>query len=125
MYFPASGKEADYGAADLSDLSEDGGTVSFTKSFRYLGSIITWHLGDGEDVEARIRAAAQSFGALRDSGFVPPQIPLRTKAIIYQAVVHILLLYGCECWAVTADMARRLKTFHNRCVRTMCRVPSS
>jgi len=62
MFIPASGTESEYGAANLSDLSVDGGTVSYSKSSRYLGSIIAWNLGDGPDVDSRIRAAAQAFG---------------------------------------------------------------
>ena len=28
-------------------------------------------------------------------------------------------LYGCECWATTAEIRRKLTSFHNRCARTM------
>ena len=118
MFIPASGTESDYGAANLSDLSGDGGPVSYSnKTSRYLGSII---LEPGRpDVDSRIRAAAKAFCALRDCVFTRREVPLRTTATVYTAVVLNLLLHGCESWALTSVMRRRL-TFHNRCVR--CRV---
>jgi hypothetical protein len=32
------------------------------------------------------------------------------------------LLYGSESWALREDLFNRLRSFHNRCARTMCRV---
>ena len=33
-----------------------------------------------------------------------------------------ILLYGCEVWCLRSDLLSRLRGFHHRCVRTMCRV---
>ena len=42
-------------AGDTSDLLLDcGGTVSFTESFVYLGSLLRYNLSDHHDVEARL-----------------------------------------------------------------------
>ena len=43
-----------------------GGTVSFTESFVYLGSLLHRDLSDHHDVDARIKKASKAFGALRD-----------------------------------------------------------
>ena len=32
------------------------------------------------------------------------------------------LLYGCEAWSLREDLFKRLRSFHNRCARSMCRV---
>ena len=32
-----------------------------------------------------------------------------------------ILLFGSECWALSANMRRRLNSFHHRCIRQMCR----
>ena len=32
------------------------------------------------------------------------------------------LLYGCEAWSLREDLFKRLRRFHNRCARSMCRV---
>jgi hypothetical protein len=42
------------------------GIVSFTRTFRYLGSLISYNLRDDEDIKARIAAANASMGALKE-----------------------------------------------------------
>ena len=37
-------------------------------------------------------------------------------------LILAILLYGAESWSVTEAMRRRLRVFHARCVRAMCRV---
>ena len=32
------------------------------------------------------------------------------------------LLCGCEAWSLREDLFKRLRSFHNRCARSMCRV---
>ena len=33
-----------------------------------------------------------------------------------------ILLYGSEVWSLREDLLSRLRSFHHRCVRTMCRI---
>ena len=42
-----------------------GGTVSFTESSVYLGSLLHYDLSDHHDVEAWIKKASKAFGAMR------------------------------------------------------------
>jgi hypothetical protein len=35
--------------------------------------------------------------------------------------VLTILLYGCEVWFLREDLFAKLRTFHNRCCRAMCR----
>ena len=46
-------------------------------------------------------------------------ISLEAKRAAYVTCVLSILLYGCECWANTAEIRRKLTSFHNRCARTM------
>jgi len=97
----------------------DGGLVHFTDRFVYLGSIISSDLAD--DAEwARIAAAAGAFGCLHARIFGEPLVDLRAKSAAYQALILNLLFYGSECWALSSHMLKRLRSFHRRCVRTMC-----
>ena len=41
------------------------------------------------------------------------------KREVYRAVVLSTLLYGAETWTVKAESVRRLRGFHNRCIRSM------
>jgi len=42
------------------------------------------------------------------------------KGEVYKALPT--LLYGCEAWSLREDLLKRLRSFHNRCARSMCRV---
>ncbi len=60
MFCPARG--APYEDGDTSDLVLNcGGTVSFTKTFVYLGSLLHNDLTDHHDVEARIKKVPRRY----------------------------------------------------------------
>jgi hypothetical protein len=121
MYCPARNDE--YEAGDTSDLVLDcGGTVSFTESFVYLGSLLHRDLSDHHDVDARIKKASKAFGALRDRVFSTRDVSERLKGKIYSGGVLAVLLYGCESWCLTAESISRLRNWHNKRIREMCRV---
>ena len=46
----------------------------------------------------------------------------KVKGRVYCSLILPILLYGCECWCLTEEMLRKLRIFHNFCVRCMCRV---
>ena len=84
MYFPARDEEYEYEAGDTSDLVLDcGGTVSFTQSFFYLGSLLHRDLSDYHDVDARIKKVSRASGALRDHFFSTRDVSERLKGKIY------------------------------------------
>ena len=47
------------------------------------------------------------------------QLSMAIKRGVYHAVVLPTLLYGAEAWRVKADSVRRMRGFHNRCIRSM------
>jgi hypothetical protein len=101
------------------------GIITFTERFRYLGAISSSSLTDDFEVEQRIRSAAAAFGCLRTSvfgqSFGSSPLPLASKGKLYRVLVLGILLYGCESWVLTAELRRKLNTFHNRCVRSMAK----
>ena len=44
------------------------------------------------------------------------------KGEVYKALILPTLLCGCEAWSLRKDLLKRLRSFHNRCARSMCRV---
>jgi len=113
----------EYEAGDTSDLVLDcGGTVSFTQSFVYLGSLLHRDLSDHHDVDARIKKASKAFGALRNRIFGTRDVSERLKGKIYTGGVLAVLLYGCESWCLTAESISRLRNWHNKRIREMCRM---
>ena len=90
--------------------------------FKYLGSIIHYSLTSHADVMARIDSASRAFGALRDCVFANKRVKPKIKGKIYMVLILALLLYGSECWSLTAGLLNKLRSFHRRCVRKMCRI---
>lgn len=113
-------------AADLAPVKADdeGGVVTSTDFFKYLGGGVDSALTDSRDVDRirRTKSAAGAFGALRKAIFSSRHIKLRTKKAVYLAIVVNILLYGAECWCLTEELLDRLRVFHNQCVRAMCGV---
>ena len=62
-----------------------------------------------------------AFGALKNI-FADKYLSEELKGEVYEALFLPTLLYGCEAWSLCEDLFKRLRSFHNRCARSMCRV---
>jgi hypothetical protein len=62
-----------------------------------------------------------AFGALKNI-LTNKDIDLKVKGSVYVAVCLSILLYGSEIWCLREDLLNRLRLFHHRCARTMCRI---
>jgi hypothetical protein len=114
---------ATYDGADLSDiLLPSGNVIPVVAGAKYLGSMMDRDCSDRLDVESRVTAASKAFGALSDCLLLSPHISLPAKREAYVALVLSILLYGCECWCLTADLWAKLSSFHHSCARRMCRI---
>ena len=51
-----------------------------------------------------------------------PSVTLEAKALLYNAMVISVLIYGCETWAETTTELRVLETWHNARRRELCRI---
>ena len=112
-----------YDNADLSKIDLGNGLfIPIVALFIYLGSMVARDCTDEGDVEMRIKDAGGAFGALRDRIFAATSISMKGKNMVYIALVLTILLYGSECWSLTEKLYNRLRAFHFRCVRSMCRV---
>jgi hypothetical protein len=70
--------------------------VDFVKHFIYLGSFISFDLTDDFDIDHRISTANKAMGALKHL-WDNPYANLKAKQQIF---IAILLLWGCESWAL-------------------------
>ena len=105
--------------SDMDPVQVEGGSLEIVDRFTYLGAEIC---RDGEvssKVTTRIAKAARAFGCLRKSVFCDEVLSVATKRHVYRAAVLSVLLYGAETWALKAKEARKLNSFHNRCVRAI------
>ena len=87
--------------------------------------MLSKNFDDSVTIMARVRLARRSAriafkvheaakGYFRDEA-------LESKKIAYESLVLSLLLYGSECWVVSAENMRLLQRFHRKCIRIMCR----
>lgn len=112
-----------YDGADLSNVDLGNGLyIPIVSSFVYHGSVLTRDCSDSQDVDARIKAAGNAFGELRRCLFTSTRVSHAAKNIVYTGLILAILLYGAESWCLTEKLYNRLRTFHARCVRPMCRV---
>ena len=96
-----------------------GKAIETVSAFRYLGAIIEENGDVKKDVEDEIARALIAFGALKRPVFRDNNLSLRTKRLVYRAVVMGVLLYGAETWAIKRADSRKLEVFHNRCLRAI------
>jgi hypothetical protein len=107
-----------------------GGEAPVVPEFKHLGSVLSENFDDSVTIMARIRLARIAFtnlnlqkaAAIFKFGTTGRRVALESKKITYESLVLSLLLYGSECWVVTAENMRLLQRFHRKCIRIMCRV---
>jgi hypothetical protein len=97
------------------------GFISFTRTFRYLGSLISYSLRDDDDVTARIAAANSAMGALKEV-WRNPHLDVYNKYLLFRAIPMNLLLWGCETWSLRQSLLDKLEVFLHRSVRRILQI---
>jgi hypothetical protein len=85
MFFPPP--RCLYEDANTLPLEVDGGLVTFTRAFKYLGSLVTSNLDDSAEVDTRIKSASASFASLRVQLFSSKYVKLVHKKSAYEGLV--------------------------------------
>ena len=93
-----------------------------TEAFIYLGSTLSRQANIDKEIARRLAKASISFGGLRAKVWEKSGISTATKLKVYKAVVLPSLLYGCETWTIYARHAKKLNSFHMRCLRSIMRI---
>ena len=86
-----------------------------------MSSIVFYDLDDYADITSRIKKANQDMGALTffwDSDHVD----IGAKVLIYLAIPVNLLLWGCQSWAITEILTKKLEVLHMRCLRRILKI---
>ena len=112
-----------YDNVDLGVIPLGGGRFfPIVAQFCYLGCLLTRDCSDDADVQSRIDKAAGAFGSVRKEVFSNQNVCFGAKLLIYEGLILAILLYGSECWCLTEKLYHKLRLFHARCARSMCRV---
>jgi len=94
----------------IKDIKDDFGFITFTRVFKYLGSMISYDLYAYSDISLRIKKANQAMGALKlfwDS----EHVDISAKVNIYLTISIILLLWGCQTWPHTNSLINVFEVF--------------
>lgn len=104
-----------------SSFTIDNQTIPFVKKFCYLGCMMSTDNGVDDDVSNRLKKARSAFGRLNKT-WRATQISQNTKLKIFNACVKSILLYGSETWLMSKNIAQKLQSFINKCLRIICRI---
>ena len=117
IYFQPPGKTATTtSTADI--IINEFNVFSYTDKFKYLGTIFTLSLKDDLNIQRQITQANGAFATMKR--FLCNEIiPVKLRVWLYDAVVINILLWGCESWALTAELQRKLEVCHHRFLRKM------
>jgi hypothetical protein len=95
--------------------------IQFTKSFKYLGSILSPKLNEDVEVKAWIRKAKALIGATK-LFFSNRDVDLRMKHNIYNSFAINATLWGCKSWNLSVKNKNQLEAFHHSSIRKILNI---
>ena len=84
-------------------------------------SEVTKEGGASEDKKSRLQKARNAFLSL-DQVWKSCTYSVNTKVKMYNSNVKSILMYGSECWKMTAADIKNCEAFQNRCLRRRLRM---
>ena len=100
----------------------DGETVETVRDFIFLGSKITAD-GDCSHVIKRLLPLERKVMTNVDSILKSRDITLPAKVRLVQAVIFLVVMYGCESWTIKKAECQRIDAFELCCWKRLLRVP--
>jgi hypothetical protein len=97
------------------------GFVSFTRTFRYHGSLISYNLRDDDNITSRLAAANTSMGRLKEV-WRNPHLDVYNKYLLFCAIPMNLLLWGAETWSLKKSQLDKLEVFLHRSIQRILQI---
>ena len=101
------------------NVSLYGRRMEEVETYRYLGVDILNDSGMGEKVNHRIGEARKAWGALKDV-WKKRHISREAKVGMYEGIIELSLLYGCETWVLNVRDRERMEAVEMNCLRNIC-----
>ena len=126
MYYPPTLEEAskiknEAPGAEEATFDVDEGYITFTRKFKYLGSLITQDLKDNDDIVRRINQARAQVRELTNI-WMSKDITTEFKKMLYIQLPLNTALWGAESWTLTAEDERKLESFHHKSIRRILNI---
>ena len=102
----------------------DGGTMDTMRDFISGGFKITVDGDCSHEIKRRLLLRSKAMTNL-DSILKNRDITLPTKVQLVKAIDFLVVLYGCESWAIKKAECQRIDAFELWCCRTLLRVPGT
>jgi len=100
----------------------DGETMETVKDFVIFSSKITADGDCSHEIKRRLLLGRKVMTNL-DSILKSRDITLSSKVRVVKAMVFLVVMYGCESWAIKKAEHRRIDAFKQWCWRRLLRVP--
>ena len=100
----------------------DGETMETVRDLVIFGSKITADGDCSHEIKRRLLLGRKVMNNL-DSILKSRDITLSTKVCVVKAMVFLVVMYGCESWAIKKAEHRRIDAFEQWCWRRLLRVP--
>ena len=100
----------------------DGETMETVRDLVIFGSKITADGDCSHEIKRRLLLGRKVMTNL-DSILKSRDITLSTKVRVVKAMVFLVVMYGCESWAIKKAEHRRIDAFEQWCWRRLLRVP--
>ena len=95
---------------NLTEIDIRGEGIEWVDNFQYPIPILNEDAKCPMDIDRRLSLCVIKFSQLQKTVWNQPHISVKTKIMIYRAVVISTVLYGSECWTCTKDDYSKLNT---------------
>ena len=92
------------------------------RSTKYLGRLLQHTTPHATEIENRIATAWRKFHMLKQE-LTGPTYSQSDRLRLFHGTVTPTILYGCEAWTLTTDLANRLRRTQRQMLRMIVRVP--
>ena len=100
----------------------DGETMETVKGFIFMGSKLTADGDCSHEIKRHLLLGRKAMTNL-DNILKSRDITLPTKVHLVKAIVFLVVMYGCESWAIKKAECQRFDAFELWCWRRLLRVP--
>ena len=102
---------------DKTPITFDGENLKEADKFTYLGSTVVMNGECLIDIRCILSKTVSVMTKLGTILWKNTSISQKTKLKLYHTNVLSVLLYGAECWSLTARIEKKLASFHQKCLR--------
>ena len=95
--------------------------IPIADHFKYFSRFISRVVTDDRDIDVRILKAINAFGSIRKSLFGSQYVHDSVQGSTFESLILPVLLEDTKYRCLTDWFLQKLRSFHNRCVRAMCR----